>query len=187
MASKLPAQVQKSAGIGNGMRSGIVTATSSGSGYMVNINGAVVGPFACLDNVYPVVNDVVTLFRQDSSWLIIGRANPQPNVWVFPTLLAGWTGYFGLRQVRGIGRSVQVFAQLTAGTKSDGTKIAVFPAGYLPQVSIDLAAACNAMAGANAQSPHWNIDASGNCTIWGLGSASGCGVHTVYALDYALS
>lgn len=81
MSTKLAHQTQKTAGIGNGMRTATVTAVSP---VTISING---GEFSSgvgvLDSYVPAVGDVVAVFRQDSSWLILGATGvslgPQPR------------------------------------------------------------------------------------------------------------
>jgi len=91
--TKLAHQTQKAAGIGNGLRAGVVSAVSS-AGITLNINGAQVGPFACLGTLMPNVGDTVSVFRQDAAWVILGRPNPVPAQF-FPVnidVVAGGSG-----------------------------------------------------------------------------------------------
>lgn len=83
MTTKLAAQTQKTAGIGNGMRTATIAAVS-GSKVTLSVNG---GTFSSgvgvIDSYTPVVGDVVAVFRQDSSWLVLGAigtsVGPQPR------------------------------------------------------------------------------------------------------------
>jgi hypothetical protein len=76
VSAKLAAQTQKAAGIGNGMRTATVAAVG-GSSVTLSING---GQFSSgvgvLGDYTPVVGDTVAVFRQDSSWLILGKVSP---------------------------------------------------------------------------------------------------------------
>jgi hypothetical protein len=77
--NKLPHQVKTTAGIPNGLRTATI-AVVSGTAITLSVNGGqfsagvgVVGSYA------PIVGDTVSVFRQDSAWLILGRAGV--NVW----------------------------------------------------------------------------------------------------------
>lgn len=76
-STKLAKQTQKTAGIGNGLRTATVASVTQ-QGVMLNINGSIVGPFACTAAILPVVGSTVSVFRQDSTWIIMGHANPVP-------------------------------------------------------------------------------------------------------------
>lgn len=73
MSVKLAHQTQKAAGISNGMRTATIAAVSGGV-VTLSING---GEFSSgvgvLASYTPVAGDVVAVFRQDSSWLVLGR------------------------------------------------------------------------------------------------------------------
>lgn len=117
MSTKLPRQVQKAAGIPNGMRTAIIAAVS-GSAVTITVNG---GQFSSgvgvVTSYAPVVGDTVAVFRQDSSWLILGRTSAV-NGWQRMSALGyqnGWsdrgTGFpFG--QYRVAGNEVQIIGQL---------------------------------------------------------------------------
>lgn len=72
MTTKLAHQTQKAAGIPNGMRTATVTAVN-GSAVTISVAG---GSFSSgvgvLASYAPSVGDVVAVFRQDSSWLVLG-------------------------------------------------------------------------------------------------------------------
>lgn len=74
MTTKLAHQTQKAAGIPNGMRTATVTAVN-GSAVTISVAG---GSFSSgvgvLASYAPSVGDVVAVFRQDSSWLVLGSA-----------------------------------------------------------------------------------------------------------------
>lgn len=71
MVSRLPKQVQTTAGIPNGLRAATVASVVAG-GVMIKINGATLGPYAWISPYTPLVGDVVSVFRQDSSWVVLG-------------------------------------------------------------------------------------------------------------------
>jgi hypothetical protein len=72
MTTKLAHGVQKATGIPNGMRTATVVAVSA-SNVTISVNG---GQFSSgvgvLTSYAPVAGDTVAVFRQDSSWLILG-------------------------------------------------------------------------------------------------------------------
>jgi Mn-containing catalase len=73
VTTRLAHQTQKTAGISNGMRTATVAAVV-GSVVTISVAG---GSFSSgvgfLASYAPTVGDVVAVFRQDSSWLILGR------------------------------------------------------------------------------------------------------------------
>jgi hypothetical protein len=72
MAARLAAQVQKTAGIPNGMRTAVVAAFSGGV-VTLNVSGGLISDgVGYLTTYTPVVGDTVAVFRQDSSWLVLG-------------------------------------------------------------------------------------------------------------------
>lgn len=76
MSTKLAHQTQKTAGIGNGMRTATVAAVSGGT-VTLNVNGGLISSgVGVLDSYTPQVGDVVAVFRQDSSWLVMGAIAP---------------------------------------------------------------------------------------------------------------
>jgi hypothetical protein len=83
MSAKLAHQTQKTAGIGNGMRTATVTAVSGRVVTLDVAGGQFSSGVGCLSTYVPAVGDVVAVFRQDSSWLILGAVGvsngPQPR------------------------------------------------------------------------------------------------------------
>ena len=83
MSTKLPAQVQRAAGISNGMRTATVYAVS-GSAVTLSVSGGLItSGVGVLSTYLPAVGDTVAVFRQDASWLILGAIGtslgPQPK------------------------------------------------------------------------------------------------------------
>jgi len=74
VTTKLAHQTQKTAGIGNGMRTATIAAINP---VTLSVNG---GQFSSgvgvLDSYTPAVGDTVAVFRQDSSWLVMGAISP---------------------------------------------------------------------------------------------------------------
>jgi len=118
VTTKLAHQTQKAAGIPNGMRTATVTAVS-GSAVTISVAG---GQFSSgvgvVTSYAPIVGDTVAVFRQDSSWLILGPASAVNGWHLFSDLgyQNGWTdrgvGYpFG--QYRVTASEVQLIGQIT--------------------------------------------------------------------------
>lgn len=83
MTTKLAAATQKTAGIGNGMRTATIAAVS-GSAVTLSVGGGLItSGVGVIDSYTPVVGDIVAVFRQDSSWLVLGAIGtsigPQPR------------------------------------------------------------------------------------------------------------
>lgn len=72
MTTKLAHGVQKTAGIGNGMRTATVSAVGTGSVTITVAGGSFTAGVGVVTSYAPRVGDVVAVFRQDSSWLILG-------------------------------------------------------------------------------------------------------------------
>lgn len=121
MSTKLAAQTQRTAGIPNGMRTATVTAVSS-TGVTISVSG---GQFSSgvgvVTSYAPRVGDTVAVFRQDSSWLILGPTSAV-NGWNLFTSTGyqnGWTDR-GTPYPRGQWRltasEVQIVGQITNGS-----------------------------------------------------------------------
>lgn len=83
MTTKLAAATQKTAGIGNGMRTATIAAVS-GSAVTLSVGGGLItSGVGVIDSYLPVAGDIVAVFRQDSSWLVLGAIGtsigPQPR------------------------------------------------------------------------------------------------------------
>lgn len=82
MTTKLPKQVQRTAGIPNGMRTATIAAVS-GSSITLSINGGrFTSGVGVVTSYVPIAGDVVAVFRQDSSWLILGPTAAVNGGWV---------------------------------------------------------------------------------------------------------
>jgi hypothetical protein len=118
VSTKLPHAVQKNAGIPNGMRTATVVAVSS-TRVTISVSG---GQFSSgvgvVTSYAPVVGDTVAVFRQDSSWLILGPTSAV-NGWHPFTSLGyqnGWTDRgagFPPGQWRVTASEVQITGQIT--------------------------------------------------------------------------
>jgi len=118
VSTNLPHQVQKTAGIGNGMRTGVIAAVS-GSAVTISVAG---GQFTAgvgvVTSYAPIVGDTVAVFRQDSSWLILGPVSPVNGWHAFSNIgyQNGWTdrgtGY-PVGQFRQTASEVQIVGQIT--------------------------------------------------------------------------
>ena len=72
MSARLASQTQKSIGISNGMRTASIAAVSGGVVTLAISGGLVSSGVGVLESYTPVVGDTVAVFRQDSSWLVLG-------------------------------------------------------------------------------------------------------------------
>lgn len=132
MSAKLAHQTQKTVGIGNGMRTATIAAVS-GTAVTISINGGTFSAGVGVVTSYaPVVGDTVAVFRQDSSWLILGETTPSPaGNWVKMASLGyqnGWSdvgGAFVVGQFRQVGYEVQVLGVITnSSSVASGSPIA---------------------------------------------------------------
>lgn len=117
MTTKLPTQVQKTAGIPNGMRTATVTAVS-GTRVTISVSGGTFSSGVGVVTSYaPRAGDVVAVFRQDSSWLILGPTSAI-NAWQPMSALGyqnGWTDRgtgFAVGQYRIAADEVKLVGQL---------------------------------------------------------------------------
>jgi hypothetical protein len=118
MSVKLAHQTQKTAGIGNGMRTATIAAVS-GSAITITVSG---GSFSAgvgvVTSYAPIVGDTVAVFRQDSSWLILGPLS-NVNGWTTFTSIGyqnAWTDRgnpYPVGQFRRTASEVQIVGQIT--------------------------------------------------------------------------
>ena len=73
MTNRLAHQTQKAAGISNGMRTATVAAVVGTVVTLSVAGGQFSSGVGYLTSYTPTVGDVVAVFRQDSSWLILGK------------------------------------------------------------------------------------------------------------------
>lgn len=77
MSTRLAHQTQKAAGIGNGMRTATIAEVSP---LTLSVSGGTISSgVGVLGSYIPNVGDVVAVFRQDSSWLILGLTQAGPS------------------------------------------------------------------------------------------------------------
>lgn len=118
MTTKLAHQTQKAAGIPNGMRTATIAAVS-GSAITISVSG---GQFSSgvgvVTSYAPVVGDTVAVFRQDSSWLILGPTSAV-NGWTLFTAVGYQNGWidrgpgFPFGQYRITASEVQIVGQIS--------------------------------------------------------------------------
>ena len=165
MTTKLPHQVQKTSGIPNGMRTATITAVS-GTSITINVSG---GNFTAgvgvVTSYGPVVGDVVAVFRQDSSWLILGPTSAVNgwNLFVTTGYQNSWTdrgtGY-PRGQWRRTATEVQIVGQINNGAvQAAGSIIAT----GLPAPTGEIAV-CVASQGSTRPSLH--VDTGGALRIY---------------------
>jgi hypothetical protein len=159
MSTRLAHQVSKTAGISNGMRTATITAVS-GSAITISVAG---GSFSdgvgVVTSYAPRVGDTVAVFRQDSSWLILGTTSAV-NGWHKMADLGyqnGWSdqgGAFVVGQYRQVGYEVQVIGVIqNAAALGAGNIVAGLPAPPLNVTSF-------AAQGSTAR-PRVQVDTSG--------------------------
>lgn len=179
MSVKLAHQTQKAAGIGNGMRTATIVDTSP---LTISVAG---GQFSSgvgvVSSYTPLVGDTVAVFRQDSSWLVLGYVGSNP--WVPVTLLNGWTGTFSVRLVRSVGLSMQVAAQMTPGTKTDNTTIAQLSAPFIPATTVDIVGSAGATV-AGGQVPHFAFRDTGIISCQGYSASLSASIQAIVPLDF---
>lgn len=133
ISPKLARQTAKTAGAPNGMRLATVTAVST-SGVTVDVNGAPLTNLAYLDSAPPNVGDTVSVFKQDQTWLVMGRASVANGQWGALTLANGFTSSGLAPSVRRTAdNNLQVYAWLVSGaTVASGTTVATVPGSFAP-------------------------------------------------------
>ena len=132
MSTRLAHQTQKTAGIPNGMRTATVAAVTGGANGTVTLSvsgGEFTSGVGVVTSYAPRVGDVVAVFRQDSSWLVLGPTSAV-NPWLTMTALGyqnGWTDRgagFTPGQYRITADEVKIIGELNnAGIPSGGQVI----------------------------------------------------------------
>lgn len=119
MSVKLAQQTQKTAGIPNGMRTATIVAVGTSSITISVAGGNFTAGVGVVTSYVPIVGDTVAVFRQDSSWLILGKTSAA-NAWQRMSALGylnGWTDRGGtvapVGQYRIVGDEVQLTGELT--------------------------------------------------------------------------
>jgi hypothetical protein len=117
VTARLAHQTQKAVGIPNGMRTGTITAVTTG-GVTISVSGGTFSAGVGVVTSYaPRVGDTVAVFRQDSSWLILGPTSGV-NGWQAMADLGyqnGWVDRgspFPIGQYRSTASGVQVIGEL---------------------------------------------------------------------------
>lgn len=150
----LPASVQRQAGPTSALRAGTVKLVSS-AGLTVTVAGADVPGLSYLSSYdAPRVGDVVSLYAQDSSWLVLGPAVKQVGQWFTTSPTNGFTvnGSVPISYRLLANGDVQVYGKVQSGASTgSGTSWATLPAGfYNPNVAIT-----QNMANISALTPLW--------------------------------
>ncbi len=186
MSTRLAHQTQKTAGVGNGMRTGTVTAVS-GSVVTISVAG---GQFSAgvgvVTSYAPLVGDTVAVFRQDSSWLILGPVSAV-NGWQAMSALGyqnGWAdrgvGTFPIGQYRQVADTVQMVGELTIGSIPTAGQLIVgglpAPAGEMVMVGV-----------MSAVSVRLSVNSSGNLQIQDATASGFLQFSCTYPLDCRLS
>lgn len=184
MSTKLAHQTQKTAGIPNGMRTATVAAVDGTSVTITVSGGQFTNGVGVVTSYAPVVGDTVAVFRQDSSWLILGPVSAV-NGWT--TFLStgyqnGWTDR-GTGYPRGQWRltasEVQIVGQINnAAVQASGSIIAT----GLPAPTGEIAV-CVAAQGTTRPSLH--VDTGGALRIYDqsvTGFLQFCGTYPIDAV-----
>lgn len=82
MSTKLAHQTQRAAGISNGMRTATIAAVSDSAITITVAGGNFTEGVGVVTSYVPIVGDTVAVFRQDSSWLILGPTAAVNGGWV---------------------------------------------------------------------------------------------------------
>lgn len=185
MTTKLAHQAQKTAGIPNGMRTATVVAVSS-SGVTISVAG---GQFASgvgvVTSYAPVVGDTVAVFRQDSSWLILGPTSSVNGWHAFSDLgfQNSWTDRgtgFGKGQYRRVADCVQLVGEISnPGTPGSGsTIVSGLPA---PASSVIMLAAMGTVR------VRLLVDVSGNLLIFDATASGILQICCAYPIDFLVA
>jgi hypothetical protein len=118
VTTKLAHQTQKTAGIGNGMRTATIAAVTGSAVTIAVAGGQFSSGVGVLTSYAPIVGDTVAVFRQDSSWLILGPTSAV-NAWQPMSALGylnSWANRgagFPMGQYRVTANGVDMVGQLT--------------------------------------------------------------------------
>lgn len=132
MTTKLAHQTQKTAGIPNGMRTGTIAAVSSTGITLTVSGGSFTAGVGVVTSYAPRVGDTVAVFRQDSSWLILGPTSAV-NGWQAMADLGyqnGWTdrgGAFPIGQYRVVADEVKLVGQINNASVVSNTIVSGLP------------------------------------------------------------
>lgn len=185
MSVKLAHGVQKAAGIPNGMRTATIAAVS-GSAVTINVNGGLFSSGVGVVTSYaPIVGDTVAVFRQDSSWLILGPTSAV-NGWHMMSDLGfqnGWADRgagFARGQYRVEAATVQLVGEITnAGIPSSG-QVIVSGLPAPPAEAVMLGAM-------SAVQTRLVVDGSGSLKIFDATAAGTLQFSVVYPLDFQVA
>lgn len=185
MTVKLAHGVQKAAGIGNGMRTATIAAVAS-SGITISISGGLFSSGVGVVTSYaPIVGDTVAVFRQDSSWLILGPTSAV-NGWRMMSDLGyqnSWVDRgagFGRGQYRVTAAMVQLVGEVNnPGIPSSGQVIVSgLPA---PPAEVIMLGAMGAV------QTRLVVDSSGNFKIFDATASGTLQFSVVYPLDFQVA
>jgi hypothetical protein len=186
VTTKLAAQTQKTAGIPNGMRTATVVSVS-GSVITISVSG---GQFSSgvgvITSYAPLAGDTVAVFRQDSSWLILGPTSGV-NGWVkFSTLgyQNGWTD-------RGVGFPMGAYRQTASEVQLIGqiTNAAVAASGQVIVAGIPAppGEVAGLFATQGATTPNLHVDAAGQLRLYNATVAGLLQFSVSYPLDFVIT
>lgn len=186
MSRQLAHQTQKAIGISNGMRTATIVAVS-GSAITISVAG---GQFSAgvgvVTSYAPRVGDTVAVFRQDSSWLILGPTSAV-NGWQAMSALTyqnGWTdraaGSFPIGQYRVTADEVKLVGELNNAGIPSGGQIIVTGLPVVPSEIVMLGAMGTVRV-------RLVVDSAGNLKIFDATAAGTLQFCCAYPLDARLS
>jgi hypothetical protein len=183
MSNRMAAQTQKTVGISNGMRTATIAAVS-GSAVTISVAG---GDFAdgvgVVTSYAPVVGDNVAVFRQDSSWLVLGPV-AAVNGWTLFSDLGyqnGWTD-------RGPGYPFGAYRRLSWGVQLVGqiTNAAIQAAGAIIVTGLPAppGEAAGMVAEQGTSRPGLHVDAAGALRIYNSSTTGIMQFSCSYPIDF---
>lgn len=185
MTTKLAHQTQKSAGIPNGMRTATIAAIS-GNAVTITVSG---GQFSSgvgvVTSYAPRVGDTVAVFRQDSSWLILGPTSGA-NAWLSMNDLGyqnGWTDRgspFPIGQYRVTADEVKLVGELNS-TSVPATNTAIVAGLPIPSGEVVMLAPLGGTVRVRLV-----IDTTGTLKMFDPGAAAGAAGTLQFCCAYPL-
>lgn len=170
MSTKLAHQTQKTAGIPNGMRTATVAAVSDTSITISVSGGTFTAGVGVITSYAPMVGDTVAVFRQDSSWLILGPTAPR-NGWNAMADLGyqnGWVDRgpgFSIGQWRETADTVELVGQLSNPAVAANTIVAGLPPSPGEVVMV--------IAGSGGSRPRLAVNSSGTLSVFDVTAGAG--------------
>lgn len=183
MSAKLADATKKAAGISNGMRTGTITAVSDSAVTISVSGGSFTDGVGVITSYTPIVGDTVAVFRQDSSWLILG-----PLAAATPWVLFASLGYQNGWSDRGAGFPFGAYRRTATCVQLVGqiTNASIQAAGAI--IVQGVPAPPGEVAGMIAEQgtsrPSLHVDATGALRIYGSSATGIMQFSCSYPLDF---